>query len=96
VMVPGPPETANGRTRRSPAEPAEAESNLGSRRGGRMKLTTSKLDRLPDRSAEHVVEKPGAGKPATAPQAAEPVRPPTPAAPAAPTSRAGKISIDDF
>jgi hypothetical protein len=95
-MVPGTPETANGRARRSPAEPAEAESNLGSRRGGRMKLTTSKLDRLPDRSAEHAVERPATGKPAAARQAVEPVRPPPPASPAAPTSRAGKITIDDF
>jgi 3-oxoacyl-ACP reductase-like protein len=61
-----------------------------------MRLTTSKLDRLSDRSAEHVVEKPAAGKPAAAPQAAEPVRPPAPTPPAAPASRAGKISIDDF
>jgi hypothetical protein len=96
VMVPGPPQAANGRARRSPAEPAEAESDLGSRRGGHMRLTTSKLDRLSDRSAEHVVEKPAAGKPAAAPQAAEPVRPPAPTPPAAPASRAGKISIDDF
>jgi len=100
VMVPGSPETATDRTRRSPAEPAEAESNLGSRTRGHMKLTASKFDRLPDRSGERVVEKTAAEKPSpekSAPQTAEPVRPPpAPTTPAPPASRAGKISIDDF
>jgi serine/threonine-protein kinase len=107
VLVPGPPETATRRAQRSPAEPAEAESNFGSRPRGHMKLTASKLERLTDRSAERAVEKPAAAKPNTEkpntekpsperspPQAADPVRPPQ--APAAPASRAGKISIDDF
>jgi len=95
-MVPEPPETAPDRARRSPAEPAEASSNLGARQRAHMKLTASKLDRLPDRSAEHVADKP-VEKPAAAAQSAEPQRPPAPTAPpAAPASRAGKISIDDF